>query len=158
MTTRMGIGQDSHRFETEDTGKKCIIAGIEFDGVFGWDADSDGDIVLHSICNAITSLTHVPIMGGKAITMCHEEKITDSAEYLKVALETLGEFKVAHVALTIELKKPKMQPSIDKMRANVARLMDIEIDRVGITCTSGDGLTQFAQGLGGQCFCILTVH
>ncbi len=51
---KMGIGQDSHRFHKEKSGKKCIIGGINFEEVPGWEADSDGDIVYHSICNAIT--------------------------------------------------------------------------------------------------------
>ncbi len=154
---KVGIGQDSHRFLKEKTEKKCIIAGVVFDEEFGWDADSDGDIAYHAICNAITSLTHVPILGGLAIKMCHEEKITDSREYLLKAMETLGGQEVAHVALTIEAKRPKMQKKIDSMRANVAKVMKIEVSQVGITCTSGDGLTAFGRGDGGQCFCILTV-
>lgn len=154
---RVGIGQDSHRFLKEKGKKKCIIAGAEFDDVPGWDADSDGDIAYHAICNAITSVTHVPILGGLAIKMCHEEKITDSKEYLLKAVETLKAYKVVHVALTIEAKKPGMQKRIDEMRANIAKVMAIETSQVGITCTSGDALTSFGRGEGGQCFCVLTL-
>ena len=155
---RVGIGQDSHRFLQDKGEKRCIIAGAHFDDVCGWDADSDGDIAYHAICNAITSITHVPILGDIAIKMCHQQKITDSKEYLLAALKTLGEEKVVHVALTIEAHRPRMQKRIDEMRQNIAQVMGLQMAQVGITCTSGDGLTSFGRGEGGQCFCIITVQ
>ena len=154
--TAMGIGQDSHRFLSEKTDKKCIIAGVIFEDVNGWDADSDGDIAYHAIINAITSVTHVPILGGMAIKMCHEKKITDSREYLLKALETLGSIIISHVALSVEAEKPRMQKRINEMRRNIAKVMSLEISQVGITCTSGDKLSDFGRGIGGQCFCIIT--
>ena len=63
---------------------------------------------------------------------------------------------IEHVALTIEGKRPKFQPSIEKMRVNIAKTMELEFSQVGITATSGDGLTDFGCGDGLQCFCILT--
>ncbi|MBS0584853.1 MAG: 2-C-methyl-D-erythritol 2,4-cyclodiphosphate synthase [Verrucomicrobia bacterium] len=154
---KVGFGQDSHRFLKEKGAKKCIIGGLIFEDVPGWDADSDGDIVYHAICNAITSITHVPILGGIAIEMCKKEGITDSRHYLLRAKETLKGLKIVHIALSIEAAKPRLQPSIDQMRAKVAAVLDIEPLQVGITCTSGDGLTDFGKGFGGNCFCTLTV-
>lgn len=153
---RVGIGQDSHRFLPASESKKCIIAGLVFENVPGLDADSDGDVVYHSICNAITSLTHLPILGGVAIKMCHEKKITNSQLYLEEAVKTLGKQQIEHVALTIEGKMPRMQKRVDEMRQKVADVMKIELDQVGLTVTSGDGLTDFGRGEGLQCFCILT--
>lgn len=155
---KCGIGQDSHRFLLEKGGKVCIIGGVPFDEVPGWDADSDGDIVYHAICNAISSVTHVPILGGVAIRMCREEGITDSKEYLLRAKETLKGWKISHISLSIELKRPKLQPSINKMRHNIAALLDVHIDEVGITCTSGNGMNDFGKGIGGGCMCIITLH
>lgn len=154
---KTGIGQDSHRFEEKMGDKKCIIGGLTFLEVPGWDADSDGDIVFHSICNAITSISGVSILGDIAIKMCRLDKITDSAQYLKKALLTLGHQKIHHVALSIEAGRPRLQSRIEEMRKNIARVLKINYTQVGITCTSGDGLTDFAKGIGGQCFCILTV-
>lgn len=153
---RVGIGQDSHRFLPEGASKKCIIGGVLFEDVPGLDADSDGDVVYHSICNAITSLTHVPILGGIAIKMCHEQKITNSKVYLDAALKTLGKQHVEHVALTIEGKRPRMQKRVDAIRQKVAEVMKLELSQVGLTVTSGDGLSDFGRGDGLQCFCILT--
>lgn len=153
---RVGIGQDSHRFLPEESAKLCVIGGVIFDEMPGLDADSDGDVILHAICNAITSLTGVPILGGLAIELCHKDGITDSEVYLQRALETLGRQKIQHVALTVEGKRPRMQARIDAIRRKVAGILGVDFSQVGLTVTSGDGLTDFGCGDGLQCFCILT--
>lgn len=153
---RVGIGQDSHRFLPTDSSKPCVIAGLIFDEESGLAADSDGDVVFHSICNAITSITGVPILGGIAIDLCHKDGITDSQVYLEKALETLGKIRIQHVALTIEAKRPRMQARHLEMREKIAKVLRISVSQVGLTATSGDGLTDFGCGDGLQCFCILT--
>lgn len=153
---RTGIGQDSHRFLPPDSSKPSIIGGLIFDKMPGIAADSDGDVVYHAICNAITSLTGVPILGGIAIELCRKDGITDSQVYLERALETLGKQKIVHVALSIEGKRPRFEERIDAMREKVASVLKIRKTQVGITATSGDGLTDFGCGDGLQCFCILS--
>ena len=153
---RVGIGQDSHRFLPEESSKPCIIAGVIFEAEQGLAADSDGDVVFHAICNAITSISGVPILGGIAQALCFKNGITDSQVYLEKAMESLGVIKVQHVALTIEGKRPRMQSRIDDMRKKIASVMKLSLSQVGITVTSGDGLTDFGCGDGLQCFCILT--
>ena len=153
---RVGIGQDSRRFLPSDSAKPCIIAGLIFEDVPGLAADSDGDVVFHSICNAITSVSGVPILGGIANDLCYKDGITDSQVYLEKAIEALGCQRVEHIALTIEGKRPLFQKHIDKMRSKIAAVMKIGVDQVGLTVTSGGGLTDFGCGDGLQCFCILT--
>ena len=155
---KVGLGQDSHGFLKDSDKKKCIIAGLVFDGVPGLDADSDGDVVFHAVCNAITSITHVPILGRVAIQMCKEENITDSERYLEKALETLQGATIAHVALAIEGARPRLQARVDEMRGSVARVLNIAVDSVGLTVTSGDGLTSFGRGEGLQCLAIITIN
>ncbi len=153
---KIGIGQDSHRFLKEKGDKVCIIGGVEFPEVPGLDADSDGDIVYHAICNAITSITHVHILGDIAIRMC-KQGITNSKEYLLEAKKSLGDKKIAHIAITIEGKRPRMQSSLNQMRMNIANLLDLDIQEVGITCTSGNNLGDFGAGVGIQSYCILSI-
>jgi len=153
---RTGLGQDSHRFLPEDSSKPCILGGVIFDGVPGLDANSDGDVILHALCNAITSLTGIPILGGIAVDLCRKDGITDSAVYLEKALETLGKQTIVHAAITIEGKRPRVDDRLEAMRKKVAQLLNVEVKRVGITANSGDGLTDFGCGDGLQCFCILT--
>jgi 2-C-methyl-D-erythritol 2,4-cyclodiphosphate synthase len=153
---KVGIGQDSHRFLQEKTDKLCRVGGLIFEEVPGLDADSDGDVVLHAICNAITSITHVPILGGIAIELC-KQGIKDSQIYLDKAISTLGQHRIDHIALTIEASRPKFQRRSDEMRRHVASMMRLEPSQVGITFTSGDGLSDFGRGLGMMCICVLSV-
>lgn len=156
MTVRTGIGQDSHRFLPPDSTKLCVIGGLIFDDVPGFNANSDGDIVFHAICNAITSLTGILILGAIADDLCLKDGITDSEVYLKEALKTLDNQKITHVAISIEAKKPKFKERILEMRENIARVMDLDLSQVGITATTGEGLTDFGCGDGVQCFAIVT--
>ncbi len=158
MIVRTGIGQDSHRFLPADSSKPCIIGGLIFNDAPGFNANSDGDIVLHAICNAISSLTGILILGNIADDLCLKDGITDSEVYLMEAMKTLGNQWVTHVAITIEAKKPKFKDSLLKMRQNIARIMRLDISQVGITATSGEGLTDFGCGDGVQAFAIVTTQ
>jgi len=153
---KVGLGQDSHRFLSPDSSKPCIIGGIIFEDMPGLAADSDGDVIFHAICNAITSISGVPILGGIAITLCHSNGITDSQIYLEHALESLSPWQIEHVAISIEGKRPRLEPRNLSIRQNIARVLKIDLSQVGLTATSGDGLTDFGCGEGLQCFCILT--
>lgn len=153
---RTGIGQDSHRFLPEDSSKPCLIGGVLFEEMPGLSADSDGDVVFHAICNAITSVAHEPVMGKIAIELCHKDGITDSSVYLERALETLGNQTIEHVALAIEGKRPKLQERIPQMREKIASFLQIDPSQVGITAISGNGLTEFGLGNGLFCTCVLT--
>ncbi len=158
MIVRTGIGQDSHRFLSPDASKPCIIAGLIFEDTPGFNANSDGDVVFHAICNAISSVTGVLILGAIADDLCIKAGITDSEVYLKEGVKTLGNQKISHVAVTIEGKKPHFKKRIPDMRGNIARVMGLNISQVGITATSGEGLTDFGCGDGVQCFVIITTQ
>lgn len=156
--TRTGIGQDSHRFLPLESSKPCVIAGVIFDETPGFNANSDGDVVLHAICNAISSLTGVLILGALADDLCLKDGITDSAVYLAEAMKTLKNQTITHVAISLEGKRPKFKEKIFEMRKNIAEIMQLEISDVGITATSGEGLTDFGCGDGVQCFVIVTTE
>lgn len=158
MKYRVGMGRDSHRFLPEDSSKFCIIGGVIFENVPGLGGESDGDVVFHAICNAITSLTGIPILGGLALELRQKDGITDSGVYLEKALETLAPQKIEHVAISLEGSRPKLQPRIEEMRAKIAEILRLDISQVGLTATSGEGLTDFGCGDGLQCLCTLTVH
>ncbi len=154
---KIGIGQDSHKFLVEPSNKPCRIGGVVFEGCPGLDADSDGDVVLHALCNAITSIVHMPLLGGVCIKLCREG-ITDSRVYVEQGLEYFKNHEILHVAFTIEGARPRLQGRSLEIRESVAELLQIDVDQVGITFTSGDGLTDFGKGLGLMCYCILTAR
>ena len=156
MTEKTGIGQDSHAFE-ETPGKPLILAGIKLDYPIGLKGNSDADVVLHSITNAISSITGINILGSVADQLCRQG-VTDSTEYLKLALCDLGDWEISHIAITIECLNPKISPQIDSMKKNIAKLCHIDKTDVGITATTGEGLTAFGKGEGIQAITIITVN
>lgn len=153
---RTGIGQDSHRFLSDESSKPCILAGVLFEDVPGLAADSDGDVIFHCICNAITSVTGVPILATLASDLCLNSGITDSKVYLEKAFESLKNQKIVHVAITIEAQRPRLQKKIGQMKHKISEILNLEISQIGITATSGDGLTDFGCGEGIQAFCIIS--
>jgi len=153
---KVGIGQDSHRFDFENKNKKFILGGVHFEGVTPLAGNSDADVVLHALTNAISGVTCVNILGKKADEMCLKKGITDSSEYVKEALKYLVDVKIVHVSISIECSYPKITPKIPEMRKVISNLLNIPENSVGITATSGEGLSQFGQCQGVQAFCIVT--
>lgn len=151
---KVGIGQDSHRFDFENKDKKLILGGIEFEGP-GLNGNSDADVVLHAITNAISGVTCKNILGEITDNMCRSG-ITDSKEYVKEALKYL-EDKIEHLSITIECKTPKISPRVEEMRQSIADVLSISTSQVGITATTGEGLTEFGKGNGISVFAVLTV-
>lgn len=154
---RVAIGQDSHRFTEPDDNKKLILGGIVIEGYPGLKGNSDADVVLHAITNAISGISCINILGKRADDLCLNQGITDSAVYLKEAAATLGKKKIIHISISIEALIPKLSPYIDPMRQSISDMLDIDINSVGITATSGEGLTEFGKGNGIYCTAILTV-
>ena len=153
---KVAIGQDSHRFDFENRERKLILGGVEFEGHVGLLGNSDADVVLHAITNAVSGITCKNILGKVSDDMC-KSGITDSEEYLKEALKYL-ENQIEHLSISIECKTPKITPMIEKMRENIARILNVKQNQIGITATTGEGLTEFGKGEGISVFCILTVQ
>jgi 2-C-methyl-D-erythritol 2,4-cyclodiphosphate synthase len=114
-------------------------------------------VVLHSITNAISSITGINILGSVSDQLC-QEGVTDSSNYLKLALDDLGDWKISHIAIAIECLKPRISPQIDSMKKSIAKLCHINKIDVGITATTGEGLTAFGKGEGIQTITIVTVN
>ena len=154
---KTAIGQDSHRFEFENKHKKLILGGVVFENEPPLNGNSDADVVLHSVTNAVSGITGVNIIGEVADKMCAAGE-PDSRVYLKKALEYLKGYKINHVSVSIECKRPKITPKIEEMRESIAGILGIEKGDVGVTATSGEGLTEFGKGNGVQVLSIVTVE
>ena len=150
------IGQDSHAFgeSREGTIKLCGV-DIPFDREFK--ANSDGDVALHAITNAISGYTGINILGGAADVLCLEQGIKDSTVYLAEALKSMNGAEIVHCSMTIECLKPKLKDYIPAMKEKTGELLGIPASSVGITATTGEGLTGFGKGEGVQVFVILTI-
>jgi 2-C-methyl-D-erythritol 2,4-cyclodiphosphate synthase len=158
MDIRTGIGQDSHRFDYDDNVKKLILGGVEVPSHHPLAGNSDADVVLHALTNAISGVTGVNVLGEISDLMCKVQGIKDSSAYVREALKHLGGLSVRHVSFSIECVTPRVTPIIPAMRANVAKLLGVPETAVGITATTGEDLTAFGKGEGVQCFCVLTAE
>lgn len=152
---KVAIGQDSHRIDYENKEKKLMLGGIEFKEEYSLNGNSDADVVLHAITNAVSGITCKNVLGKISDDMC-KNGITNSEEYLKEALKYLNE-NIVHLSISIECKVPKISPKIDDMRKNIARILNISENSIGITATTGEGLTEFGKGNGVSVFAIITV-
>ncbi len=170
---RTALGQDSHRFPSRffsgrdqsaffsdsKNDKPLTIAGIMINHVPGLEANSDGDVVLHAVTNAISGITCKNVIGARADELCRQG-ITDSRAYLNLALDDLAEmkrFKLIHLSISIEALRPKLSPYMDAMRQSLADLLDMPASSIGITATTGEKLTGQGSGDGIAVLCVLTV-
>ncbi len=150
MIAISAIGQDSHRFAG---GRPLILGGVQIPDVPGLEGNSDADVVLHALTNALSGLSGVRILGEEADRMCRAG-ITDSRAYVQAALDTLGDIRLVHLSFTIEAAKPRLSDHIERMRESIASLTGLPVGRVALTATSGEGLTAFGRGEGMSCFCL----
>ncbi len=156
--TKTSIGQDSHRFESETSKKPLILGGIEISGCPGLSGNSDADVLLHAIINAISGISGINILGEICDTLCFEQGIKDSSIYLQKALETLKDYKIIHLSLSIECKRPKLASYIQSIKDSLGELLSLSTSDIGLTATSGEGLTAFGRGEGIQVFAIITTE
>jgi 2-C-methyl-D-erythritol 2,4-cyclodiphosphate synthase len=155
------IGQDSHRFLTASAWdsqpqRALVLGGVVLPDELPLKGNSDADVLLHALINAISGISCINILGAHTDELCLKQGITDSSVFLAEALATLGKWQIVHLSFSIEGKKPHLSGWIPLIRQKVAALCAILPGDVGITATSGEGLTAFGRGEGLQVFCILT--
>jgi 2-C-methyl-D-erythritol 2,4-cyclodiphosphate synthase len=155
---KCAIGQDSHAFETDDSRKPLMLGGVKIENGQGLKANSDGDVVLHALTNAISGISGVNILGDRADDMCLKQGITDSRAYVQEALKTLSAYTISHVSISIECSVPKLAPYIDVMRKEIAGMMSIGLQDVGITATTGEAMTAFGKGEGVKAMVVVTAR
>jgi 2-C-methyl-D-erythritol 2,4-cyclodiphosphate synthase len=156
MRVKTGIGQDSHRFENASSTKPLWLGAVLFTDCPGLNGNSDADVILHALTNAISSITGHIILGAASDILCLEQGITDSRVYLQEALKYLGTWRISHVALSIEAKRPHFSERIPEIKQSLAQLLTLDSSDIGITATSGEGLTAFGRGEGIQVFACVT--
>ena len=137
---RVGIGQDSHRFEK---GKDLILGGVKIPDHDGLRANSDGDVVLHSLCNAIASAIGMGSLSTYADDLL-KKGIEDSRRYVEHILSKTN-LKVINAGISIEAKTPKLEQFLPKMNKEIEKIINAP---AGVTVTSGEGLTDFGLGKG----------
>ncbi|MAE43159.1 hypothetical protein CMO93_05280 [Candidatus Woesearchaeota archaeon] len=148
--SKIGIGLDSHKFTEK---KPLIIGGVKISDKNGFDADSDGDVLLHALFNALSTAIGMKSLGFYADDMC-KKGITDSKKYLGFILEKVKDkgLKVANLAIMLEGKEPRMDEHIEKIKTKLSKLLRLKKENIGMAATSGEEMTEFGKGKGMQCF------
>jgi len=156
--SRIGIGQDSHKFSS-DKSKKLVLGGFKIENESGFEANSDGDVILHALSNALSTAIGDKSLGSWADDMCRKG-ITDSKKYIEFVINKVKErgLKINNIAIMLEGKKPRIDERIDKIKTALSRLIKVKEENIGIAATSGNELTDFGKGLGMQCFAVVTLR
>lgn len=147
MTMRIGQGYDIHALVP---GRKLLIGGVDIAFDRGLLGHSDGDVLLHAICDALLGATGMGDIGGR---------FPDTDELLRGAnsgtlLATIGSevrsrgFAIVNIDSTIIAQAPRMAPHIPAMVANVARLLEIDASQVNIKAKTNERLGFLGRGEG----------
>jgi 2-C-methyl-D-erythritol 2,4-cyclodiphosphate synthase len=146
---RVGFGTDSHRFEEKEE-RPLILGSVKLSDTGGLAADSDGDVILHAVFNAVSQACGGESLGYYADPL-YKKGITDSTEYLKIAIdmvERLG-YRIGNIGIMVEAYRPRLaMADIGRIKTAIAGLLSISVRDVGMTFTSGEGLTSFGRGKG----------
>ena len=154
---RVGVGLDSHRFTDEM--KKLVLGGVEILGEKGIEANSDGDVILHSLFNALSSAVGGRSLGFYADHLCNKG-VKDSVVYLKVALEMVREkgFKINNIGVMVEGSKPRLDKYEELIKGRIAEICGVDYSKVGLAVTSGEDLSAFGKGEGVQVYSIVSLR
>jgi len=160
MNFRIGLGQDSHPVK-KVTGKNnnpLKLGGVLISEEIECLAESDGDVIIHALCNALNTAVGYGSLSLYATEMCRLG-IRDSREYLKKGLLLIKDksFKVGNVSIAVETSAVKLEEYREKMQKELAKNLGVEKDDVGIAFTSGEKLTSFGKGEGIQAFAIVLI-
>jgi len=134
---RIGFGNDIHRLEK---GRPLILGGVRIKSDFGAVGHSDADALLHAVTDAIFGALALGDIGSHFSDTDVKWKNADSLVFLAEAVRLMKDkdFSVVNVDSIINLEKPKLRPHIEKMRENLARNLEIEIDCVSVKAKTGE--------------------
>lgn len=139
MDTRIGFGFDSHEFKP---GVPLRIGGLTLDHPEGLAGHSDGDVLLHAITDALLGAVAAGDIGSFFPPGDPRWKNADSAIFLNLAMEELQNagYRIVNIDTTLVLAAPKIAPIAGEMRARIADLLCIGIERVSVKAKTPEGL------------------
>jgi 2-C-methyl-D-erythritol 2,4-cyclodiphosphate synthase len=145
---RIGHGYDVHRFQA---GRKLILGGVEVPYELGVEAHSDGDVVLHALCDALLGAAALGDIGQHFPDTDAKFKNIDSRELLRHVMQLLHakSYQVGNADITIVAQAPKLAPYLEKMCENIAADLQITRDQVNLKATTTEkmGFTGRKEGL-----------
>ena len=136
---RIGFGYDVHQLAS---GRKFILGGIHLPYEKGPVAHSDGDVLIHAICDALLGACSLGDIGIHFPDNSEEFKDIDSKILLIETLEKIKEkgYKIVNIDSTISLQRPKLKEFIPIMQSVLARVLNISIEDISIKATTTENL------------------
>ncbi len=139
MLFRIGHGYDVHALAE---GPALVLGGIEIEHTKGCVAHSDGDVVIHALCDALLGAAALGDIGLHFPDTSEDYKGIDSKLLLRRVAELLTEkgYRIGNVDCTIRMQRPKLRPHIDRMRETLAKVMELGVDCVSVKATTTEHL------------------
>ena len=136
---RVGMGYDVHRFKD---GGDVILGGVKIDYEQGLEAHSDGDVVLHALCDALLGAAALGDIGKHFPDTDPEFKGADSRVLLRHVYRIIQDkgYVLVNADITIIAQAPKMAPYIVAMGGNIAADLNIEVDFINVKATTTEKL------------------
>ena len=154
---RIGYGYDVHRL-TE--GRKLILCGVEIPHKTGLLGHSDADVATHALMDAIIGALALGDIGIFFPDTDPAYAGADSLELLKKVLDDprVTPWQIGNIDLTIIAQKPKLLPYRDEMRQNLAKVLNISLDRVSVKATTTEklGFEGREEGISATCVVLLS--
>ena len=147
MSVRVGFGYDSHRFKQGDY---IVVGGERISFLKGLDAHSDGDVLLHALCDALLGAAAMGDIGKHFPDNDTKYKDIDSSELVKNVVIELKKkrYVVGNIDSTIILEKPKLAAHIPAMQKNLSSLLKIPLEDVNVKATTNEGMGFIGRGEG----------
>ena len=132
---RIGHGYDAHTFTI---GRPLILGGVTIPHDRGLAAHSDGDAVIHALCDALLGAAALGDIGKYFPDTDKKFKNIDSRILLRKVAELLAKegYRISNVDITVLAQAPKLAPYIDSMRKNLAEDLKTAINNVSIKATT----------------------
>ena len=139
MKMRVGFGYDVHRLAE---GEEFWLGGIKIDHEKGCIAHSDGDVLIHAICDALLGAANMRDIGYHFPDTSSDFENIDSKILLKKTVDLIATkgYSIGNVDSTIALQKPKIKPFIEKIQRTLAEVMGIDPDDIAIKATTTEKL------------------
>jgi len=136
---RIGQGYDVHRFKD---GGEVILGGVTIPYEQGLEAHSDGDVVLHALCDAILGAAALGDIGKHFPDTDPEFKGADSRVLLRHVYRIVQDkgYKLVNADITIIAQAPKMSPHTAAMCRNIADDVQVDIDCINVKATTTEKL------------------
>jgi len=136
---RVGMGYDVHRFKDDGD---VILGGVKIPYEQGLEAHSDGDVVLHALCDALLGAAALGDIGKHFPDTDPEFKGADSRVLLRHVYNIVQQkgYLLVNADITIIAQAPKMAPHIVAMCTNIAEDLKVDIDCINVKATTTERL------------------